>query len=452
MISSMNPFTGKSIKSYKELDASGIEEKLSGAKSEFLKWKKLPVLKRLDLLTQLSHTLYENKNQYAQKITEEMGKPISQSVAEIEKCAWVCEYYASNAESFLKDSVIDTDAISSYVKYEPLGVILGIMPWNYPFWQVFRFAVPTLAAGNVCLLKHASNVMGCAFLLEEIFLKSGFPKGCFQNLCVGSEMITDIIQDSRIKAVSLTGSEAAGSSVAVTAGKQIKKTVLELGGSNAMVIFEDAQIEETIKSCVDGRFLNTGQSCIAGKRFLVHKKIESVFLKKFKQAVMELKIGDPMNEETYIGVLAREDLAEDLGNQVQKSVKQGAKILCGGNRKGTFFEPTLLTDVHTDMPVFQEETFGPVAAILSFETEEEMVKLVNNSKFGLGVSLFTEDMERVERLIPQMNEGAVFVNSQVKSDPRLPFGGTKKSGYGRELSKQGIMEFVNKKTVYINKY
>ncbi|MGB7842806.1 MAG: aldehyde dehydrogenase family protein, partial [Salinimicrobium sp.] len=344
---------------------------------------------------------------------------------------------------------IETDAEESFVNYEPLGVVLAIMPWNYPFWQVFRFAAPALMAGNVGVLKHASNVMMSANNLQKVFERAGFPEGCFQNILIGSDKVEEVINDERIKAVTLTGSTAAGSAVAAAAGKKIKKTVLELGGSNALVVLEDADLDKSVKTCVQARFQNTGQSCIAGKRLLLHKSIANEFIEKFKKEVEQLKSGDPMNEDTFIGVQAREDLAQDLEKQVQDSVDLGAKIITGGNRKAAYYEPTILTNVTRDMPMFKEETFGPAIGITIFETEEEAIDLVNDSKFGLGVSVFAKDLKKVKKMIPQFEDGAVFVNELVKSDPRLPFGGTKNSGYGRELSFYGIREFVNIQTVYI---
>jgi len=403
-------------------------------------------------MLKLADELRNNKKDYATAITKEMGKPITQAIAEIEKCAWVCEYYAENAKNQLEKEIIETDAKESYVRYDPLGVILAVMPWNYPFWQVFRFIAPALMAGNVGLLKHASNVMRCAENIEQAILNAGFPEGCFQNLIIGSKKVEQIIRDKRVKAVTLTGSKPAGSSVASIAGEEIKKSVLELGGSNALVVFEDANITETVKTCVQARFQNTGQSCIAGKRLIVQESIYEEFLEEFITQVRELKSGDPMDEETYIGVLAREDLAIDLEEQLEKSKKQGAKVVLGGKRNKTYFEPTIVINVNKKMTIFKEETFGPLMAVTRFNSDMEAIDLVNRSAFGLGVSIFTEDYERAKALIPQFEDGAVFVNELVKSDPRLPFGGTKESGYGRELSSHGIKEFLNRKTVYINKY
>jgi succinate-semialdehyde dehydrogenase/glutarate-semialdehyde dehydrogenase len=415
-----------------------------------LSWRKLSVQNRISFLPQLAKLLLENKEEYATCITTEMHKPISQAIAEVEKCAILCNYYYENAESFLSTKNIKTEATESFVTYEPLGVILGVMPWNFPFWQVFRFAVPTIIAGNTVVVKHASNVPKSANLIQEIFEKAGFPKGCYQDLPITSREVANIIANPIIKAVSLTGSEQAGIAVATEAGKHLKKCVLELGGSNAFIVLEDANLEKAVAIAVTARMQNAGQSCIAAKRFLVHEKIVEEFVTKFKIAIQNLKTGNPLDKETQIGSLARVDLAEELEIQVHKSIQMGAKLLVGGNRKDAFYEPTILTEVTIEMPVFKEETFGPVAAIITFNTLEEAIQLTNQSEFGLGVSVFTQDIDFIKTKISDFNEGAVFINEMVKSDPRLPFGGIKKSGYGRELAEEGIKEFVNVKTVVIN--
>ncbi|QED37047.1 NAD-dependent succinate-semialdehyde dehydrogenase [Antarcticibacterium arcticum] len=452
MITSTNPYTGEEFASVKEYSPAQIDKALETAHLGFESWKQIGIKERGQLLKNAARELKNNKKQYAETITREMGKPLSQSIAEIEKCAWVCEYYAENGEQHLENEVIETDAYKSYVSFEPLGIILAVMPWNYPFWQVFRFAAPALMAGNMAVLKHASNVMQSANNIQKVFENAGFPKGCFQNIPVSSDKVEDIIKDKRIKAVTLTGSTPAGRAIASVAGEHIKKSVLELGGSNALVIFEDANLEEAAKTCVQARYQNTGQSCIAGKRLLLQENIADKFLKIFTEKVKELKSGDPMDEETFVGVMAREDLAKDLEDQVNTSVAEGATIHLGGKRKGTWFEPTILTKVTPKMPVFAEETFGPVIGVTTFNSKRDAIDLVNSSQFGLGVSLFTEDLKSVEELIPKFEDGAVFINELVKSDPRLPFGGTKISGYGRELSVHGIREFVNKKTVFIKKF
>lgn len=416
-----------------------------------LSWKQLSIKNRISFLPQLAKLLLENKQEYATCIVTEMHKPISQAIAEVEKCALLCNYYYENAETFLATKNIKTEAFESFVTNEPLGVILGVMPWNFPFWQVFRFAVPTIIAGNTVVVKHASNVPKSAELIQEIFEQAGFPKGCYQDLPIPSSEVAAVIANPIVKAVSLTGSEQAGIAVATEAGKHLKKCVLELGGSNAFIILEDANLEKAVAIAVNARMQNAGQSCIAAKRFLVHENIATDFISRFTKAVQELKTGDALDLNTQIGSLARVDLAEELELQVQKSIQMGAKLILGGNRKGAFYEPTILTKVTTEMPVFREETFGPVAAILTFKTVDEAIKLSNQSDFGLGVSIFTQDIDFIKTKISDFNEGAVFFNEMVKSDPRLPFGGVKKSGYGRELSEDGFKEFVNVKTVVINK-
>ncbi|NJW53195.1 NAD-dependent succinate-semialdehyde dehydrogenase [Salinimicrobium oceani] len=448
MIISHNPYTGEKLKEHKEFTSEDINTTLDKATHAFSEWKQTSFSQRSGLMLKAAEELKENKQQYAETITKEMGKPISQSIAEVEKCAWVCEYYAQHAEAQLSPEAIETDAEDSYINYAPLGVVLAIMPWNYPFWQVFRFAAPALMAGNVGVLKHASNTMMCGGKIEQVFLRAGFPKGIFQNMIIGSKKVEEVLKDDRVKAVTLTGSGPAGSAVAKTAGGLIKKSVLELGGSNALVVFADADLEAAVENCVQARFQNTGQSCIAGKRLLVEEKIAADFTKLFIDKVKALKAGDPMDPNTYIGVQAREDLAKDLESQVERSVEMGAELLLGGVRKKAFFEPAVLSGVTSEMPVFNEETFGPAIGITIFNSENEAVALMNDTQFGLGVSLFTADKERAKRLIPQIEDGAVFINELVKSDPRLPFGGTKKSGYGRELSAFGIREFVNVQTIY----
>lgn len=448
---SINPYNGKELKSYKNHTNKEISEIIDNANRRFYRWRETSFSERKKLMLAAASELKKNKKEYAETMTMEMGKPISQAIAEIEKCAWVCEYYAENAEKQLQDEAIKTDAHKSYVSFEPLGVVLAIMPWNYPFWQVFRFAAPALMAGNIGVLKHASNVFGSALNIEKVFKRAGFPENCFTTLLVGSDAVEKIIEKEEIKAVTLTGSGPAGSSVASIAGKNIKKTVLELGGSNALVVLEDCEMDKTIETCVQARLQNTGQSCIAGKRLLIDESIADEFIEKMLIKVRELKSGDPMDQETYVGTLAREDLAKDLEKQLNTSVKAGAKIVIGGKRQGAYFEPTVLTNVSEEMTAFKEETFGPVLSVTTFKTVEEAIALSNSSKFGLGVSIFTKNIAEAEKLAFRFDEGAVFVNELVKSDPRLPFGGIKQSGYGRELSEHGIREFVNRKTIFINK-
>ena len=427
-----------------------MENKLELSRDTQAIWQKETLEHRISFLPKLAKTLSENKQQYAECITNEMHKPITQAIAEVEKCALLCTFYYENATQFLATKHIKTDASESFVTYEPLGVILGVMPWNFPFWQVFRFAVPSLTAGNTVVVKHASNVPKSAKLIQTIFEDAGFPKGCYQDLPIPSAEVAQIIANPIIKAVSLTGSEQAGIAVATEAGKHLKKCVLELGGNNAFIVLEDANLEKAVAIAVNARMQNAGQSCIASKRFLVHENIEEAFVSQLKTAVQKLKTGNPLDKTTEIGSLAREDLAEELEIQVRKSIEMGAKLVCGGKRTESFYEPTILTNVSVKMPVFKEETFGPVVAITTFKTLEEAIELSNTSEFGLGVSVFTQDIETIKKHISSFNEGAVFINEMVKSDPRLPFGGIKKSGYGRELSEDGIREFVNVKTVVIN--
>lgn len=449
-IISINPYSGREIETFTTHTKEKIQQLLVEANDQFYSWRTTSFSERKKLMLGAASELKKNKEDYAKTITLEIGKPISQSIAEIEKCAWLCEYYAENAENQLNDVLIKTDAYKSYTSFEPLGVILAVMPWNYPFWQVFRFAVPALMAGNVGVLKHASNVFGSALNIEKVFQRAGFPKHCFTSLLIGSEEVEAIIKNSITKAVTLTGSGPAGAAVASTAGGQIKKTVLELGGNNALIVFDDCDIDTTIATCVLARYQNTGQSCIAGKRLLISESIADEFLEKLIEKVSQLITGDPLDPETYIGTLAREDLAVSIEEQVQKSLKQGATLAWGGTRKGAYFEPTILTNVSETMTVFTEETFGPVLSVTTFKNVDEAISLSNNSRFGLGVSLFTKDIEAAEKIAYRFDEGAVFINELVKSDPRLPFGGVKESGYGRELSEHGIKEFVNKKTIYIN--
>ena len=378
-----------------------------------------------------------------------MGKPITESTSEIEKCMYLCDFYAENASILLADDIIETDAKESFISYDPLGCILGIMPWNFPFWQAFRFAVPTLTAGNTVVLKHASNVTGCALTIEKIFEEAGYPKGCFSTLIANHDTIENIIKNDVIKAVSLTGSEKAGRAIAKIAGEQLKPTVLELGGNNACVILNDANLDEHLNTIVKARMQNTGQSCIAAKRFIVEADIYDKFLNKFTEQVKTLKIGDPLLDDTKIGTLARKDLADTLEEQIEASVAKGAKVHYGNTRNNTYYQPTILTEVTQDMPVFTEETFGPIAAIIKVSDKNEAYKLVSNTKFGLGTMIFTEAVEEARHKIVDIEDGAFFINDMVKSDPRLPFGGTKNSGYGRELSREGILAFTNKKTVYV---
>ena len=450
-IKTYNPFNNEHLETYQMDYDSQLETKLELASEEFSNWKNLEIDTRVKLLKTLADKLESNKKSLSKLITEEMGKPIKESIAEIEKCIFLVDFYAKNAERFLQDDIIETDAHESFISYDPLGCILAIMPWNYPFWQVFSFAIPTLTAGNVALLKHASNVTGCAVAIEELFLDSGFPEGCFQSLITDHEHIESILKNDIIKAVSLTGSEKAGRSIAELAGKNLKPSLLELGGNNACIILKDADLETYMDTIVKARMQNSGQSCIAAKRFIVVEDIYEEFVEKFVTKSKALNYGNPLKEETKISCLAREDLADTLEDQVKKSIDLGATVIYGNNRKGAYYEPTIITDVTPNMPIFKEETFGPVAAIIKVKSEDEAYKTAANSKFGLGTMIFTANYKAASKRIIEIEDGAFFINEMVKSDPRLPFGGTKISGYGRELSKEGMLAFVNKKTVYINK-
>ncbi len=451
IIKSVNPYNQQVIKSYTLNSQEEVFSKLKIAKNTFKDWSTIDVSKRARLLIKVGNILEARLEELSQLITLEMGKPIKESRAEINKCIFLCDFYATNAETFLADQIIETDAHESFISYDPLGVILAVMPWNYPFWQVFRFAAPTLTAGNTAVLKHASNVSGCALAIQDIFEAAGYPKGCFQTLITDHKNIEAILKEDSIQAVSLTGSEKAGKTIAKIAGENLKKAVLELGGNNACIVLDDANLEKYIDTMVKARMQNTGQSCIAAKRFIVTENIYNTFLEQFTTRVKALKYGDPLHEETEIATLAREDLAIDLQKQVEDAISKGAKVIAGNKRDKAYFAPTILTALNKNMAVFKEETFGPVAPIFKVKDLEEALALATDSRFGLGTMLFTEDIETAARAISKIPDGAFFINEMVKSDPRLPFGGTKASGYGRELSKEGIHEFVNIKTVYINK-
>ena len=446
---SINPHNGKEIATYKEHTEKEVNNILEKSRVAFESWREVPLNVRCELLVNAGGVLRNNVEKYAKTMTLEMGKPISEARAEINKCAWVCDFYAENAERFLADEIIETDATESFVSHDPIGTVLAIMPWNFPYWQVFRFAAPTLAAGNTGLLKHASSVFGCATHIEEIFLEAGFPDGVFQNLFIHHDKTEKIIASDIVKAVTLTGSERAGKSVGALAGKYLKKSVLELGGNNAFIVLEDADMEQAVKTGISARMMNSGQSCIAAKRFILVGDAYDKFLPAFVEGVKSIKRGEPTDKATEIGPLARKDLADELHKQLEKSVEKGAKIEIGGKQDGAFYEPTVLTGVKPGMPAFDEETFGPIAAIIRAKDVDEAFELAADSDYGLGVTLFTTDIEEARRHISRAPDGAFFINELVKSDPRLPFGGTKKSGYGRELSREGILEFVNKKTVYV---
>lgn len=446
---STNPYNGEQVGKYTAQTEEETTVVLNSSGKVFKAWKNTSLSYRTKLLQQAAGVLRENVEEYAEMITKEMGKPISEARAEVNKCAWVCDYYAENAEKFLAPEKIETDAAHSYVRHDPLGTVFAIMPWNFPFWQVFRFAAPTLTAGNTAILKHAPNVFGCAKKIEEVFEKAGYPEGVFQNLIVHHDQTEMIIAHQAVQAVTLTGSEAAGSAVALLSGKYIKKSLLELGGNNSFIVWEDADIDQAVKTAVSARMLNCGQSCIAAKRFILLEGIYNEFVSKFKNAVSELREGDIMDDTTQVGTLARKDLADQLQSQVKRSVEDGAELILGGKQDNCFHQPTILGNVKPGMAAFDEETFGPLAAIIKAKSIEEAFELSEKSRFGLGTTVFTKNIEKAMAMAGNVSDGAYFVNELVKSDPRLPFGGTKRSGYGRELAREGMMEFVNKKTVYV---
>ncbi|NOX89217.1 MAG: NAD-dependent succinate-semialdehyde dehydrogenase [Calditrichaeota bacterium] len=448
----INPTDNRVIKEYPEHSEQEVKKIISLVQEEFRFWRQISMIQRSGLMRRAAQILRQRRDEFAGLITLEMGKIIREARAEVEKCAWVCDYYAENAEKFLKEEEVKTDASSSYVAFEPLGVILAVMPWNFPFWQVFRFAAPALMAGNAAVLKHASNVPGCALAIEEIFREAGFPANLFRTLLIKAPLVEKVIKDRHIQAVTLTGSEPAGKAVAALAGREIKKTVLELGGSDPFIVLEDADLEKCVQTAVQARMLNAGQSCIAAKRFIVAEPLLEKFEKQMTERVKSLKVGNPADESTDVGPLAREDLVDEIDRQVRDSVKAGARLLTGGKRpegSGSFYLPTVLSDVKKGMPVYDEETFGPVAAVIPVQDEDEAVAVANDSEFGLGASIWSRNTEKAKTLAREINTGSVFINGMVKSDPRLPFGGIKKSGYGRELSHYGIKEFVNIKTVWI---
>ncbi len=451
-IASVNPATGETMREFEALGPETIEEKLELSMKAFRAYRKVPFEERAAKMRRAGGILRQKKRTFAELMTREMGKTIASAEAEVEKCAWVCEFYAEKAQAFLAEEEIATDAGRSFVRYEPLGPVLAVMPWNFPFWQVFRFAAPALMAGNVGLLKHASNVPQCALAIEEIFREAGFPAGVFQTLLVEAGRVEGILRDPRVVAATLTGSEPAGRRVAAVAGEEIKKTVLELGGSDPFVVLPSADLERALDSAVKARIINNGQSCIAAKRFIVHEAIASAFEKRMTERFEALRVGDPLDERNDMGPLARPEFVEELHSQVERTVTAGARLLTGGRRidgPGYFYEPTVLGDVRPGMAAHDEETFGPVAAIIRVSDLEQAIEIANGTGFGLGASVWTNDESEQARLIGEIEAGAVFVNGMVKSDPRLPFGGIKRSGYGRELGSFGIREFVNVKTVWV---
>lgn len=425
-----------------------LNNTLETAGQEYLKWKTTDLDSRIALVKLIRNKLIEEKYTYASSITKDMHKPIAQSLAEVEKCAKLCNYYIEQSKRILKGRSIETGWSEVFVTYEPLGVILGVMPWNYPFWQVFRFAIPTLLAGNAVVVKHASNVPNAATALEDLFQVVG-QQQVYYNLPIGSGEVEVVIENPVVRGVSLTGSEAAGKSVASIAGKWLKPVLLELGGSNAFIVCEDVALDEVVPVAVRARMQNAGQSCIAAKRFLVHNSLKDSFIKKFVKELKTLKFGDALDEATSFGAMAREDLAKELERQMRDSLALGATLVHGGKREGAFFEPTVVTNINKSMPIFKEETFGPLAVIMGFDDFDEAVTLSNTSTFGLGVSIFSKNVEFLKTRIADFDEGAVFINEMVVSDPSVPFGGVKNSGYGREMSDEGLLTFVNKKTVVL---
>jgi succinate-semialdehyde dehydrogenase/glutarate-semialdehyde dehydrogenase len=449
---SINPTNGEVIREYREHTPEEVDVIIDSVLKDWKSWKETTFEYRAGLFRNAANILRSDKEKYARLMTEEMGKIIRESTAEIEKCANACDYFAGHSASMLNDQEIASDASRSIVTFQPLGVILAVMPWNFPFWQLFRFAAPSMMAGNAAVMKHASNVPGCALAIEEVFHKAGFPENVFRTLMIPSSGVEQVISNPAIAAVTLTGSEYAGSQVASVAAKHIKKSVLELGGSDAFVVLEDADLDLAVSIGITARMLNQGQSCIAAKRFIIMEKVLEEFTERLKKCVEAFTIGDPLDEETQVGPLARVDLVDDLDRQVRSSVESGVVLVIGGkrpDRKGCYYLPTILTGVKKGMPVYHQETFGPVFTIIPVKSEAEALMVANDSEFGLGGSVWTRDSARGEAFARKVDTGAMFVNGLTKSDPRLPFGGIKKSGFGRELAEFGIREFVNIKTIWI---
>ena len=451
---SVNPATGKVLAEYDIYDEKKVASAIKQSEKAFAAWKEYSLKERGVVMKKIAAQLRNDKHKLAELATQEMGKPIAQSLAEVEKCAFTFEYYAKEGPAFLKDEIVKTDARKSYVSFQPLGIVLAIMPWNFPYWQVLRAMAPAVMAGNVMLLKHASNIPGCALAIEKVMKDAGAPKGLFQTLLLPSSRVEALIENSAIAAITFTGSTVAGSKVAQTAAKHIKKQVLELGGSDPYIILKDTDMKLAVKTCVDGRLVNSGQSCVAAKRFIVEKSVQKEFVEQFVKLMQDAKHGDPMDMDNKIGPMARHDLRDQLHQQVLKSIAMGAKLLCGGyipDSKGAYYPPTVLTNVKKGMPAYDEELFGPVAAIITAKDEQDAIRLANDSMYGLGAGIFSKNRTKAEKIAAtQLQAGNCFVNSFVHSDPRLPFGGTKQSGSGRELSIFGIREFVNIKTVFIN--
>jgi succinate-semialdehyde dehydrogenase / glutarate-semialdehyde dehydrogenase len=453
VIATVNPATGETIQTFNALTDAEVEIKLKLAQQTFTQYQLTSLPERAQWLRQAAVILENDRERLAALATLEMGKTYTSAIAEVEKCALVCRFYAEHGARFLADMPVSTDGSKSWVRFEPIGMVLAVMPWNFPYWQVFRFAAPALMAGNVGLLKHASNVPQCALAIEEVLQRAGFMPGVFQTLLIPAKKVSNLVADPRVKAVTLTGSEPAGRQVASTAGQHLKKAVLELGGSDPFIVLDSANVEQAVSTAVKARMLNNGQSCIAAKRFIVTEKIATPFEKAFVAKFQGLKVGDPMDPATDLGPLATPQILDDLEKQVQESLHKGATLLTGGNRittlSGNYYEPTILTNIPQDSPAYAEELFGPVASLFRVRNVQEAIQLANDTAFGLGSSAWTQDTEEQQLLIEKLQVGSVFINGMVKSDPRLPFGGTKNSGYGRELSVQGMHEFVNIKTVWV---
>lgn len=452
-IATINPTTGETARTFEELDDAALERKLARAADTFSRWKRTSLSERAKPMARAAEVLAAERDRLARLMVEEMGKPITAARAEVDKCAWVCRYYAENAERFLADTPIDTGGARAFVRNLPLGPVLAVMPWNFPFWQVFRFVAPGLMAGNVGLLKHAANVPQCALAIEEVLLRAGFPEGAFQTLLIGHRQVAKVLEDPRVMAATLTGSAPAGSSVASLAGKLLKKTVLELGGSDPFVVMPSADVDAAAKVAVAARNVNAGQSCIAAKRFIVHRDVYARFQERFLDELSKMKVGDPMSEETTIGPLATRAIRDGVAQQVEDAVRRGARVLAGGTSvgdRGWFYAPTALADIPRDARAWSEEVFGPVALLFRVESIDEAIALANDTEFGLGSSVWTRDPAEQERFVNELEAGMTFVNAMVASDPRLPFGGVKRSGYGRELARDGILEFVNRKAVSIS--
>lgn len=449
----ISPSTDEIIQEYPEMTPAEVKTAIGKTHEAFQHWRKTSFVERAVLMRRAGQILRERAAEYGRLMALEMGKPVKDGKAEAEKCGWVCDYYADNAEAFLQAEPVATDASKSFITFQPIGIVLAIMPWNFPFWQVWRFAAPSLMAGNVALLKHAPNVMGCAQAIEAVFQEAGFPEHVFTNLVIDVPQVEAIIEDPRVAAVTLTGSTRAGKAVAAKAGAMLKKTVLELGGSDPYVVLEDADLETAVKTCVFSRLINAGQSCIAAKRFIVVEAVRQQFEKLYVEQMQTYQMGDPFSEGVTVGPQARHDLRDNLHRQVQESIANGATCLLGGELPtgpGAFYPLTVLTNVQPGQPAYDEELFGPVAAIITAKDEAEAIRIANDTAYGLGAAIFTQDLEKAEHLAThELHAGCCFVNSFVKSDPRLPFGGIKESGYGRELSMYGIKEFVNIKTIYV---